>query len=60
MHLLLEYHQPLQEISTPIIGTSKGKELETSIQTTEQSTMSKQPEASKEQSQMPTPLTQTM
>lgn len=50
--------QPSQEISIPATRTSKGKELKTNIQITEQSTMSKQPEASKEKSQMPTPPTQ--
>src|SRR5699024_1762578 len=51
--------QPTQEISTLAREMLKGKELETSIQTTEQSTMSKKLEASKEHSQIPTPPTQT-
>ena len=40
--------QPLQETSTPATGTSKGKELKTSFQIIEKSTMSKQPKTSKE------------
>jgi len=43
--------QHSQETSTPATGISKGKEVETNIQATKQSTMSKQPEISKEQAQ---------
>lgn len=50
--------QPSQETNTPATRTSKGKELETNIQTTKQSTMSKQPKTSKEEAQIHTPPTQ--